>query len=40
VGARHLREWSAEIRLFALRERDLLLLFLFFGFLAFKLQES
>jgi hypothetical protein len=28
-GARHLREWSAEIRLLALWERDLLLLFSF-----------
>jgi hypothetical protein len=27
--ARHLREWSVEIRLLALRERDLLLLFSF-----------
>jgi hypothetical protein len=40
AGARHLREWSAEIRLLALRERGLLLLFSFFGFLAFKLHES
>jgi hypothetical protein len=42
AGVRHLREWSAEIRLLALRERDLLLLFSFlvFGFLAFKLHES
>jgi hypothetical protein len=31
---RHLREWSAEIRLLALQERDLLLLFSFFAFLA------
>jgi hypothetical protein len=30
AGARHLREWSAEIRLLALREHDLLLLFSFF----------
>jgi hypothetical protein len=29
AGARHWREWSAEIRLLALRERDLLLLFSF-----------
>jgi hypothetical protein len=29
TGAQHLREWSAEIRLLALRERDLLLLFSF-----------
>jgi hypothetical protein len=27
AGARHLREWSAEIRLLALRERGLLLQF-------------
>jgi hypothetical protein len=27
AGARHLREWSAEIRLLALQERGLLLLF-------------
>jgi hypothetical protein len=27
AGARHLREWSAEIRLVALRERGLLLQF-------------
>jgi hypothetical protein len=33
AGARHLREWSAEIQLLALRERDLLLLFSFFWFL-------
>jgi hypothetical protein len=29
AGVRHLREWSAEIRLLALRERNLLLLFSF-----------
>jgi hypothetical protein len=32
AGARHLCEWSAEIRLLALRERGLLLQFWFLGF--------
>jgi hypothetical protein len=34
AGARHAREWSAEIRPLALRGRDYLLSFDFFGFLA------
>jgi hypothetical protein len=34
AGARHLREWSAEIRPLALRGRDFLLPFEFFGCLA------
>jgi hypothetical protein len=34
AGARHAREWSAEIRPLALRGRDYLLPFDFFGFLA------
>jgi hypothetical protein len=29
AGARHLREWSTEIRLLTLRERNLILLFSF-----------
>jgi hypothetical protein len=34
AGTRHAREWSAEIRLLALRGRGYLLTFDFFGFLA------
>ena len=34
AGARHAREWSTEIRPLALRGRDYLLPFDFFGFLA------
>ena len=37
AAARHLREWSAEIRSLALRGRGFLLLFYFFGVLAGKL---
>jgi hypothetical protein len=36
AGARHAREWSAEIRPLALRGRDFLLSFEFFGCLAVK----
>ena len=36
AGARHLREWSAEIRILTLRVHGFLLLFLFFGDLACK----
>jgi hypothetical protein len=36
AGARHTREWSAEIRPLALRGRDFLLPFEFFGYLAVK----
>jgi len=37
AAARHMREWSAEIRSLALRGRSFLLLFYFFGVLAGKL---
>jgi hypothetical protein len=36
AGARHAREWSAEIRPLALRGRGFLLPFEFFGYLAVK----
>jgi len=37
AAARHMHEWSAEIRSLALRGRGFLLLFYFFGVLAGKL---
>ena len=37
AAARHMREWSAEIRSLALRGRGFFLLFYFFGVLAGKL---